>query len=215
VSVSGVLFDLDGVLIRSEELALQAWNEFLAESGNALSEEQYTRMIGEADTSSFILTFFNLDMTSADIKQDHRKRVMRLLETDLEPMPGAFEIVEELKARGFPLAIASNSLQKYVEKALEVSGLRPYFQAVVARDLVDHPKPAPDVYQHAARLIGLDSADCLSIEDSPIGMQAALAAKTRCVVVPHESLRERDFTGAYARYETLPDLQADLGSLLS
>lgn len=214
MTIQGVLFDLDGVLIRSEELALQAWNEFLAESGRSLSVEQYTSMIGEADTSSFILKYFNIDMTNAEIKQDHRVRVMRLLETDLEPMPGAFDILEDLKTRGFPLAIASNSLQAYVEKALAVSGLRPYFQAVVARDLVPSPKPAPDVYEHAARQIGLDSADCLSVEDSPTGMQAAIAARTRCVVVPHDSLRERDFSGAYARYDTLHDVQGDLGSLL-
>lgn len=214
MTIQGVLFDLDGVLIRSEELALQAWNEFLAESGRSLSQEQYTNMIGEADTAGFILTYFKIDMTNAEVKQDHRKRVMRLLETDLEPMPGAFEILDDLKARGFPLAVASNSLQAYVEKALAVSNLRPYFKAVVARDRVPNPKPAPDVYQHAAQQIGLASADCLAVEDSPIGMQAALAAKTRCVVVPHESLRERDFSGAYARYDSLHDVQGDLGSLL-
>lgn len=214
MSITGVLFDLDGVLIRSEELALQAWNEFLAESGHMLSHEQYTRMIGEADTSSFIVQYFNLDMTSVEIKQDHRQRVMRLLETDLEAMPGAFDILDGIQAAGLPLAIASNSLLTYVEKALEVSGLRPYFQAVIARDIVPHPKPAPDVYQEAASRIGVVSTDCLAVEDSPIGMQAALAAGTRCVVVPHSSLVDRDFTGAYARYDSLHAVQGDLGSLL-
>ncbi|MBN2556470.1 MAG: HAD family phosphatase [Anaerolineales bacterium] len=214
MSIRGILFDLDGVLIRSEELALQAWNEMLSQNGQSLSEIQYKQMIGTADTSGYVHDHFNLDMTREEIQRDHRIRVMRLLETDLEAMPGAEAILQAIQKRGFPLAIASNSLQAYVEKALQVSGLRPYFQAVVARDLVPNPKPAPDVYQQAARELGLESTVCLAVEDSPIGMQAALAAGTRCVVVPHSSLLDGDFSGAYARYNNLEEVHGALGSLL-
>jgi HAD superfamily hydrolase (TIGR01509 family) len=139
---------------------------------------------------------------------------MRLVETELEVHADAEEILKDIQARGLPLAIASNSPRHYVERVLQISGLQTYFQAVVYRDLVPNPKPAPDVYQLAAQMINLSPERCLAVEDSLIGMQAAVAAGTRCVVVPQESLRQLDFTGAYARYDSLNDVRLALESLL-
>jgi HAD superfamily hydrolase (TIGR01509 family) len=212
--MEGVLFDLDGVLIRSEELALKAWNEFLGGFGWELSDEHFKRMIGSDDSAGYVLKHYPLEMSHEALRADHWKRGMRLIETELETQPGAEEILQDIQGRGIPLVIASNSPQYYVEKVLQISGLQPYFQAVVNRDMVLNPKPAPDVYRLAARMINLSPERCLAVEDSLIGMQAALAAGTRCVVVPQENLRHFDFTSAYARYDSLDDVRLALGSLL-
>ncbi len=212
--MEGVLFDLDGVLIRSEELALKAWNEFLGDYGWELSDEHFKRMIGSDDSAGYVLKNYKLEMSHEALRADHWKRGMRLVETELETQLGAEEILQDIQGRGIPLAIASNSPRHYVEKVLQISGLQSYFQAVVTRDMVLNPKPGPDVYRLAAQMINLSPERCLAVEDSLIGMQAAVAAGTRCVVVPQESLRHLDFTSAYARYDSLEDVRLELESLL-
>lgn len=212
--MEGVLFDLDGVLIRSEELAMKAWNEFLGDYGWELSEEHFKRMIGSADSVGYILKHYQLELSHEALRADHWKRGMRLVETELETQPGAEEILQDIQGRGVPSAIASNSPRYYVEEVLQISGLQSYFQAVVACDMVLNPKPAPDVYRLAARMINLSPERCLAVEDSLIGTQAAVAAGTRCVVIPNENLRDIAFTGAYARYDSLDDVRLALGSLL-
>lgn len=212
--MEGVIFDLDGVLIRSEELALKAWNEFLAGYGWELSDDHFKRMIGSDDSAGYVLKHYQLEMSHEALRADHWKRGMRLVETELEVHADAEEILKDIQARGLPLAIASNSPRHYVERVLQISGLQSYFQAVVHRDLVPNPKPAPDVYRLAAQMINLSPERCLAVEDSFIGMQAAVAAGTRCVVVPQENLRHLDFKGAYARYDSLNDVRLALESLL-
>jgi HAD superfamily hydrolase (TIGR01509 family) len=94
-------------------------------------------------------------------------------------MPGAPELVESLRGR-VKLAVASNSVRRYVEGSIAPLGP---FDVVVAGDEVDHPKPAPDVYLRSAERLGLEPAACVAVEDSPVGIASARAAGMRVVAI--------------------------------
>jgi beta-phosphoglucomutase-like phosphatase (HAD superfamily) len=124
-------------------------------------------------------------------------------------MPGAAEAVARM-ARHFAVAVATNSNQSDTELALERTGLRPHFDAVVTREQYEHPKPAPDAFLTAARAVGVPPARCLVVEDSERGVRAAVAAGIRAVAVPNEWTRGSDFAMATRRLEGLSELTFQL-----
>jgi HAD superfamily hydrolase (TIGR01509 family) len=98
-------------------------------------------------------------------------------------MPGAREAVERVGEQ-HPLGVASSANRPLIELALELSGLRDRFQAVVSSEEVERGKPAPDVYLEAARRLGVDPADCVAVEDATNGLLSAHAAGMRVIAVP-------------------------------
>ena len=100
------------------------------------------------------------------------------------PLPGARELVAELRALGVPVGLASNSPRVFVERALGVAGMLGAFDVTVAGDEIPAPKPAPDAYLAAARALGAEPGDCVALEDSNTGVAAALAAGMSVIGVP-------------------------------
>ena len=106
----------------------------------------------------------------------------RLLE-ESTPMPGASELVLELKGR-VPIAVASNTPSHLVAGALECAGLAGHFDVVVTADQVAEPKPSPDVYLHACELLGVAPSRSIGLEDSPTGVAAVRAAGMYAIGIP-------------------------------
>jgi HAD superfamily hydrolase (TIGR01509 family) len=104
---------------------------------------------------------------------------------DVEPRPGAGELVAALHAAGIPVAVASNSPRDFLDRVLATSGMAGRFDVTVAGDEVEHPKPAPDVYLAACAAFGADPAAAVGLEDSPTGAAAARAAGMTVVGVPY------------------------------
>jgi HAD superfamily hydrolase (TIGR01509 family) len=107
--------------------------------------------------------------------------VMEEARGGVEPMPGALALLEAITV---PIGVASNSPRSFVERTLDVSGLRDRFGCVLSADDVAHPKPAPDLYIELARGLGADPAQCVALEDSPTGVAAARAAGAFVIGVP-------------------------------
>ncbi len=105
----------------------------------------------------------------------------------VEPRPGARRLLERLSEAGIPLALASNSEREFVQRTLESAGLFPDgpFAAVVSANDVEHPKPAPDIYLEACRLLGVSATEAVALEDSPIGVASAAAAGMFVIAVPY------------------------------
>jgi HAD superfamily hydrolase (TIGR01509 family) len=214
--VKAVIFDLDGLMVDSEKLALRAWNDLLGPSGIQLSEAQYHHLIGRAHTESvqYVIEQTGVDIPFEVLDQDFWRRLTQLIGQDLSPMPGLIPLLQELHHLGVPLAVASNSLLAYVQKALERTGVRGFFSCVIGVDQVARPKPAPDVYLAAAECLEMSPADCLAIEDSQSGSSAALAAGMACVLIPHPGSAIEVPEGVLAVFPTLIDLHAQVGDLL-
>ena len=109
---------------------------------------------------------------------------MTELERGAPPQPGAVELVAELRARGTPVGLASNSPREFVERALAVSGMAGAFDSVLTGGEVASPKPAPDVYLESCARLGADPGRSVALEDSPTGVASAVAAGMLVIGVP-------------------------------
>jgi HAD superfamily hydrolase (TIGR01509 family) len=188
--MKAVLWDMDGTLVDSEKLwdiSLQALYERL---GGVLTPEVRETTVGSSAHGLMRIVYSDLGLEqdptamaeSSDWLHDYTGV---LFEQGLTWLPGARETLDALKAAGVPMALVTNTKRVLTERALKSIGSH-YFSASVCGDEVEHAKPAPDIYRRAAQLLGFAPAQCLAIEDSVTGSQAAEAAGCPVLVVPND-----------------------------
>ncbi len=215
--IQAVILDLDGLMVDSEPLSYRAWNAVLAEHGAALDDEVYrTQVIGlhDLDSGRLVRKLTGVEADERALVDAHWERLVNMLPAELEPMPGLHALLQALQARGLPLGLASNSRSPYVQRALEVLGLLECFRCIRTVDDVQHGKPAPDVYLAVARGLQARPERCLALEDSATGVQAALAAGMRTVVVDPQGLVPASLEGTHGRFASLEEVHAALDRLL-
>ena len=208
MAMQAVLFDFDGVLVDTEWAIYQSWKRVFEANGHPLPLGIYTRCIGSDFTTWSPKTHLE-ELTGMDFDWhdlDARRQQEILLDlTDAGPMPGAIELLEKLASSGLPCAVVSSSSHRWVDGWLEKVGLAGYFKAVVCRGDAPRIKPAPDLFEEAARRLTVIPADCLVIEDSRNGLNAAQAAGMRVWVVPNRVTAGSDFTGAERVWRSLDE----------
>lgn len=217
MSISAVIFDLDGLMIDSEPLSKEAWERLLGEYGMELSDAEFRSAIGldPMTTAEYMKRIKKLNVDDEELLSRAEAMHMEVVITEAEPIDGLKGLIEILSGKGIKLGVASNSHEGYVESALQTIQMRDYFSCVVTVDHVNKGKPHPEVYLQAARCLDVEPEQCLAIEDSPAGLQAAIAAGMRAIAVPNHELSGGDFSGAYARFESLIELTGSLDQLLS
>lgn len=216
-TIAAAIFDLDGLMIDSEEVSYQILRQYAAEFNIEFARRDYAHLVGRDTESSgaFLRDEIGIPMPPEKIMRDHWDRLTETITHESSPMPGLHALLASLTTRRIPLGIASNSGLAYVESALQALGVRESFTCVFSGQECDRPKPAPDVYLKAAACLGVKPEQCLAFEDSPPGFHSALAAGMRCVVVPHQDLRSEAFHGAFARFNNLEQVNANLEQLLA
>ena len=208
---AAVVFDLDGVLIESEQVWDAAREDLVRERGGTWDERATTDMMGMSskEWSSYMHDRLDVPMTPAEINDDVVRRVAAAYGQHLPLLPHAVETVRELGER-WRLGVASSSNRPIIELVLDRMGVRDRFTAVVSSEEVANGKPAPDVY------LAVDTKDCAAIEDSTNGIKAAVAAGMRTIAVPNRQFRPDDDVLASAAVvvpslaEVTPDLVASL-----
>ncbi len=173
-----VIFDLDGVLWDGEPLYHEAFNIVLAPYGQRVSDDDYDQIIGLSVEAcwDWLRDRFNLSEPLARFLRAYNETVLRLLKRPVEPLPGARPLIEELRRRGVPIAVASASLRQWVDATLRGLGLQDAFDTTVSASDVDNGKPAPDLFLAAAQRLGVAPQDCLAVEDTLAGVRSAKAA---------------------------------------
>jgi HAD superfamily hydrolase (TIGR01509 family) len=184
--VAAVVFDLDGVILDTEELWDEVREGLARERGGRWSERAQADMMGMSspEWSRYMHEVVGVSEPPEEI---NREVVRRMLDRYAERLPlidGAVDAVGRLAAR-WPLGLASSSNRELIERALEVSGLATYFAATVSSEELPRGKPAPDVYLEAARRLRVASERCAAIEDSANGIRSARAAGMRVVAIPN------------------------------
>lgn len=214
--IQAIIFDLDGLMINSESLAVDVWRDFLGEYGKELTPADHQKLIGAESLPSaqFVKQRTGIELNAEEILEKFWRRLTIMIAKKGEPMAGLHALIRALQARGLSLAVASNSRHDYVKSALVSIGLGEMFRCVFSADQVAKGKPAPDVYLAAAACLNILPNRCLALEDSPIGLRSALDAGMRCVVVPNQDLDVEEFTGAYATFSSLVLLREDLDTIL-
>ena len=184
--IDAVVFDLDGVLLDSEQLWDEAREELARERGGRWHERAQREMMGMSspEWSRYMHDVIGLRDPPEEISAEVVRRMERRYRERLPLLPGAVEAVERLAAR-WPLGLASSSNRPLIDLVLDVSGLARFFRATVSSEEVARGKPAPDVFLEAARRLGVDATRAAAIEDSHNGIRSAKAAGMRVVAVPN------------------------------
>ena len=183
---AAIIFDLDGVLLDSE----QRWNEakeaLVREAGGTWLEEAPEVMMGMSspEWSAYLRDDLGVQRDLDAINDDVVRRMHESYEDGLPLLPGALETVRALAAR-WPLGLASSSNREIIDVFLERSGVGDLFGATVSSEQVARGKPAPDVYLETARRLDVDPRACVAIEDSSNGLRAAHAAGMPVIAAPN------------------------------
>jgi HAD superfamily hydrolase (TIGR01509 family) len=187
-SVEAVVFDLDGVLVQTEELWDEVREQFARERGGRYDAEAQRAMMGMSslEWSRFMNEELGVPEPPEQISAEVVRRMQARYRERLPLIDGAREAVERLAAR-WPLAVASSSNRPLIDAVLQLSGLSELFQATVSSEEVARGKPAPDVYVEAAARLDVDPARCAAIEDSHSGIRSAKAAGMRVIAIPNAS----------------------------
>jgi HAD superfamily hydrolase (TIGR01509 family) len=184
--IDGVVFDLDGLLLDSEQVWDAAREQLVRERGGRWHENAQRDMMGMSsrEWSRYLHDELGLREPPEEISREVVRRLEAIYRERLPVLPGAREAVERIGAR-WPLALASSSNRELIDLALELLEVAPLFKATVSSEEVPRGKPAPDVYLEATRRLGVNSTRAAAIEDSHNGIVAAKAAGLRVVAVPN------------------------------
>jgi pseudouridine 5'-phosphatase len=205
--LAAVVFDLDGLIVNSEDVYEQADVEVLRRRGKEYDAELRAQMMGRPTAESLraMIEWHALEDTIELLEAERSLLRDKLLEESIEPMPGLPELLQRLEAAGVPKAIATSGHRSYAAYVLERLDLHARFKFVLTSEDVVHGKPTPDVYQLAASRLGLTPAEIMVLEDSVNGCQAGVAAGAFTVAVPNRHTRGYDFAGVQFVADTLAD----------
>jgi HAD superfamily hydrolase (TIGR01509 family) len=183
---AAVIFDLDGVLMDSEQRWNGAKEALVREAGGRWRDEAPTAMMGMSspEWAAYLRDHLGVSMDVEEISRDVVRRMEEGYRRELPLLPGASEAVRALAAR-WPLGLASSSNREVIDLVLELAGFGDAFRVTVSSEEVERGKPAPDVYLAAARELGVDPAGCVAIEDSSNGLRSAAAAGMTVIAVPN------------------------------
>ena len=185
--IEAVVFDLDGVLLDSEQVWDEVREELVKERGGRWHEQAQTEMMGMSsiEWSRYMHDELDLPEPPEEISAEVVRRLDEVYRKRLPLIDGAREAVERLAAR-WPLGLASSSNREVIDLVLDLSGLARYFRVTVSSEEVPRGKPAPDVYLEAARGLGVPPERCAAVEDSHNGIRSAKAAGMRVIAIPNQ-----------------------------
>jgi HAD superfamily hydrolase (TIGR01509 family) len=187
VTPHAIVFDNDGLLLDTEVAWTRAESELFRRHGSTFTVDHKRDLIGSSHTiaAGKLEVMLGRPGEGSALMAELHELVMAEVRHDVEPRPGAVELVEALLAAGIPIAVASNSPRVFLDQVLATAGMADRFAITVAGDEVPNPKPAPDIYLEACRRLHADPARAVGLEDSPTGAQAAKAAGLTVVGVPY------------------------------
>ena len=206
-----IIFDMDGVIVDSEPRHERAFLQVLTDLGYSHNHGlEFQKYIGRSDRDIWI-DFVARHQPAHSLEAllaMKRKRVLEILRREEPLFAGLPELVEKLSAN-YRLAVASGSEPEVVDAVLRFKTLRRFFSVVTTASEVKHGKPAPDIFLHAARLLGVDPRACWVIEDSKPGVAAGLAAGMRVIAITNTHPAE-ELAGATRTVETYSEIEAIL-----
>jgi beta-phosphoglucomutase-like phosphatase (HAD superfamily) len=218
MTLSALIFDVDGTLADTEDAHRQAFNLAFAAAGLDWhwDQELYTRLLsvtgGQARMRFFLEQSSRPALADEQIAELHKSKTafyVEAMQAGRVPLrPGVERLLGEARAEGLTLAIATTTtpvnFQSLIESTLGAAALD-WFAVIGAGDCVDNLKPAPDVYLWSLDRLGLEPSRCLAFEDSANGLKAATAAGLATIVTPCPYTKNHDFTGALVVQDNLDE----------
>lgn len=207
MTLRAIIFDFDGLILDTEWPIFRAWQLAYERHGHTLTLDEWAHCIGTwgafdplADLAERVADL-DTDVVVADVDTWHAE----LLQAEAI-LPGVLDWLEQARALGLAIGLASSSHAAHISDHLARLGLRHHFSAVRCHGEGLPPKPAPDLYLAACGALGVEPRDALAVEDSPHGIAAAKTAGLRCVAVPNRLTAGLDLSQADVVLESLADL---------
>ena len=181
----GALFDLDGTLIDSKAHHLLAWRELFDRHGHLVREEDILRSFGQTSPHMVrALLPSEQDNQRIQALADEKEEFYRdMIRDELTLIPGAEELLFALRQADYGVALATSAPPENVRLVLRVLGIAPLFDVTVGEQDIARSKPDPEIFLLAASRLGVPPDHCVVFEDSPSGVEAAVAANITCVAV--------------------------------
>jgi len=206
--IRAIVFDFDGLILDTEEPVYRSWLEVYHAHGEELPFERWVQIVGSTTTGFHPQHHLEERLGRPLPKEVLDRRVGRRTEMILAQklLPGVAERLEEARAAGMKLGVASSSTSDWVRGHLMRLGILERFDCMRCRDDVAHAKPDPDLYVAVLECLGVSASDAIAIEDSPNGVTAAKRAGMRCVAIPNSITARLDLSHADLVLGSLADV---------
>ncbi len=204
-----VVFDLDGLLVNTEDLYEKAGETVLRRRGRTYDADLREQMMGRpvSDAIQLMIDCHSLPDTLESLMCECRDVLAAFMEESLATMPGVEKLLDELATAGIPIAVATSATPEYAEYVLTKLGLKERFRFVLTSADIRHGKPNPEVYLLAAERLGIPPSQMMVLEDSGNGCRAAVEAGAFTVAVPNRHTRDHKFPRVQLTADTLADTQ--------
>lgn len=196
--IKAVIFDMDGVMIDSEPLWEKTEKIMMARKGLVYNPVYREKIVGLGQKESAVLLkeTFSLEQDIEQIINERISVLFDIYDKELELVEGLMNLIEDVSKNSLKVALASSSPKRVIDFVLDKFDLNGYFNPVVSGDMVENGKPEPDIYVYTADRLGLESRECVVIEDSINGVISAKAAGMYCIAVPDKRLDPGGFNKA-------------------
>ena len=205
--ISAVAFDMDGLLINTEELYFDVFEELMQRRGQHYTHELRRSMMGLPSPRAFEVLIAQARLTESidELEQECEEIFSGVLPDRLALMPGVLDLLDRIERSGLPHCVATSSKRSFADDCLAAVGVLERFDFIITAAEVARGKPSPDIYLAAAQRMGV-APDCmLVLEDSQNGARAGIAAGACTIAVPGDHSRDHDFTGAYRVVSSLSE----------
>lgn len=210
----GIIYDMDDLLVDSHRLHVKSVEAVIKQYGYNIddipqwlwSESMGKRLI---DFLQDLVKVLHLNETIETLNHKRSQVFLKLVEDELQPLPGALESLTLLNNH-FTIGLASSGTKKYLDMVMDKFKIRKYFEVVVSGDEVEYGKPHPEVYLTASAKLGLNPDECLVFEDAAHGISAAKQAGCKCIGVKNPNTPPQDLSGADIILNSLEELTIDM-----
>lgn len=196
--IRAVIFDMDGVIVESEHIHIEAEQQTMLKHGVHISADELHTYTGT--TAEFMFTEliknYRLNTTFERIFKEKEEVLFKLLEKETRPTKGVIELLKKLKQKGIKLAIASSSHRKLIDYILRRLDIGRLFDFVVSAEDIAHSKPNPEIFLKSARGLKVKPVECLVVEDAKLGIEAAKSAGMRVIGYRNPNSGDQDLSRA-------------------
>ena len=184
--LQAVVFDMDGLMLDTERVALECWTATAAELGWEIARETFVKLVGldQQESRKVLLECLGDSFPLAEVSARARISYLARLREGIPLKPGLLALLDWLALRRIRVAVATSTRSDLAREKLALAGIDRRFVTVACADEVGRGKPAPDVYLAAVGRLEVDPARCIALEDTDVGLRAAHGAGLRCILVP-------------------------------
>lgn len=187
MEVKGVIFDMDGLMFDTERIYYKAWQEAAQALGYAITWEIYTQIVARNSRyiEKVLKQILGEDLPYTALALKKKEICEQIIEEEgISTKPGLLALLDTLEKQGIKKAVATSSGREKALGYLKLAGIEQRFDAIICGNEVEESKPNPEIFLKAAQLIGKKPEECLVLEDSRLGIQAAYRAGMRGIFIP-------------------------------